>query len=75
MWFFKKKTLDTRVSDDYEARLTIIEQKIGKLARENVEIVMDIDNFRDKVLRKIQNKRKDIKDEETSPALDGLPRM
>lgn len=72
MRFFKKKE---PIKPDFEARLTQQEQKIKELRREMVEVVMDIENLRDKVLRKIQSKRKLDKEEDTAPPLDGLPRM
>lgn len=75
MWFKRKKNVEIDVAGDYESRLTVLEVRINKIAREHVEFEMDLDNFRDKVLRKIQNKRKDNKDEDEPKPLDGLPRL
>jgi len=73
MWLFQKRAVNV-VSNDFEARLTNLEQKFNKVKQEVLDCATDIDTMRDKVLRKIQTRRKDD-DEETPPALDGLPRI
>lgn len=71
--FWKRKK--EAVPATFEDRLTLQEQKISDLKREVVSLNMDNTNLRDKVLKKIQQKRKiDIEDDPKPPA-DGLPRF
>jgi len=63
------------VNVDFEDRLAELEQRFAKIKREVVELAFDNENLRDKVLRKIQQKRKVNEEEGTPPALDGLPRL
>jgi len=57
--FFNKKP----VKATYEERLATLEIEFSKVKREVISCVMDIDTLRDKVLRKIQKKRKDNEEE------------
>jgi len=78
MWPWKRteNVRKTSVSDDFEARLTSLESKYNALKREVVEITMDVDTMRNKVMRKIQRKRDEEEEEDTKiPHLDGLPRV
>lgn len=61
---FRKKAETT-----FSERLETLEASISKLKREVVSNTLDIDTLRDKVLRKIQGKRKKEEEEETDSGL------
>ncbi len=70
--FWKKKTLN----HTFDERLETLEVLVSKLKREVVSNTMDVDTLRDKVLRKLQTKRKkqeeDEKEVETGIPEDGF---
>lgn len=58
------------VKPTYDERLATLEELCSKLKREVVSNSMDLDTLRDKVLRKIQHKRK--QEDETENSNDSL---
>lgn len=75
-WFFSKRK--EKANETYEERLQAMEDKYRKLNSTVLDVATDVDNLRNKVLRKIQERReqyeKDI-NTESSENDTSLPRM
>jgi len=56
MWKIFKKS-DENVTESFEKRLEIVESIIKEHKANILDLYTDIDNMRDKVLRKIQSRR------------------
>lgn len=72
VWFTKQKKKEEKVLPSFEERLLNVEMDIRKLKNENIALNLDLESMRNKVLRKIQQKKTQEEEENDTDSF-GFP--